>query len=78
MAVELTTRADALIWAKLNETEFGPRMRANISDKIRHLMKSEGKPQTQAVAIALSMARSGRLKKGGRYVPVARHQRYAD
>lgn len=67
------TIADVFITAALHETEFSRRMRHNISDKIRYLVKSEGKPQSQAVAIALSMARSGRLKKGGRYVPVSRH-----
>lgn len=73
----LSTIADALIWAKLHETEFGPRMRANISDKIRYLMRQEGKPQAQAVAMSLAMARAGRLKKGGRYVTAAK-QRHAD
>jgi len=64
--------ADLLIVDQLIETEFSPRMRQNISDKIRYLMKREGKPQQQAIAMSLAMARGGRLKKGGRYIPVAK------
>jgi hypothetical protein len=36
--------------------------------KIRHLIEVEGKPPKQAVAIALNMAREGRLTKAGRYI----------
>ena len=38
-----------------------------VSKKISHLIKSEGKPQKQAVAIALNMRRAGRLTKSGGY-----------
>ena len=38
-----------------------------VSKKISHLVKSEGKPQKQAVAMALNMQREGRLTKEGGY-----------
>ncbi len=37
-----------------------------VSAKIRHL-RAEGVPQKRAVATALSMARAGRITKGGGY-----------
>lgn len=40
-----------------------------VSEKIKKLM-AEGKSQEQAVAMALSMEREGRLRPGGVYVPV--------
>jgi hypothetical protein len=40
--------------------------RGRISAKISHL-RAEGKPQAQAVATALNMARSGRLGPRGGY-----------
>lgn len=43
------------------------RGRSNVSDKIR-VLRNEGKPQEQAVAMALSMQRAGRLRPGGKYV----------
>jgi len=38
----------------------------SVSRKISHLVR-EGRPQKQAVAMALSMKRAGRLTKGGGY-----------
>ena len=43
----------------------GPR-HSNVSKKISYLVH-EGKPQKQAVAIALSMKRAGRLSPTGEY-----------
>ena len=42
----------------------GKTMDKKVSDKIR-LLRKEGKPQNQAVAIALSMRDSGKLASGG-------------
>ena len=44
--------------------EGGRTMDDKVSDKIR-LLREEGKPQDQAVAIALSMRDDGKLEKGG-------------
>jgi len=41
-----------------------------VSAKITHLIEVEGKPQKQAVAMALSMERAGRLGPRGEYRPV--------
>lgn len=50
----------------------GPRRkRSAVSKKISHLVH-EGKPQKQAVAIALSMKRAGRLTPSGGYRRVGR------
>lgn len=38
-----------------------------VSRKISHLMRKEGKPQKQAVAMALNMKREGRLGPRGGY-----------
>lgn len=38
-----------------------------ISDKIK-VLRAEGTPQKQAVAMSISMQKAGRLKPGGRYV----------
>jgi len=38
-----------------------------VSQKIS-VLRHEGKPQKQAVAMALSMGRAGRLRQGGVYV----------
>jgi hypothetical protein len=38
-----------------------------VSEKIR-VLRHEGEPEDKAVATALSMERSGRLKRGGKYV----------
>ena len=43
----------------------GKTMNDKVSDKIR-LLRKEGKPQEQAVAIALSMRDEGKLEKGGK------------
>ena len=40
---------------------------ARVGKKIEHLM-AEGKPQKQAVAMALSMDRAHRLTKSGGYI----------
>jgi hypothetical protein len=45
-----------------------PKKRTKVSEKISKLVKSEGVPQKQAVAMALSMERAGRLRKGGKYI----------
>ena len=37
------------------------------SKKISHLVREEGVPQKQAVAMSLSMKRAGRLTKSGGY-----------
>ncbi len=39
----------------------------SVGKKISKLMKKEGKPQKQAVAMALNMKREGRLTPGGGY-----------
>lgn len=41
-----------------------------VRDKIAVLMRDEKMPAKQAVAVALSMHRAGRLRPGGEYVPV--------
>ena len=54
--------------AKQGAIEFakgGKTMNDKVSDKIR-LLRKEGKPQEQAVAIALSMRDEGKLEKGGK------------
>jgi len=38
-----------------------------VSEKISRLMREENVPQRQAVAMSLSMERSGRLGRGGKY-----------
>lgn len=38
-----------------------------VSRKISHLVRKEGKPQKQAVAMALNMKREGRLGPRGGY-----------
>ena len=38
-----------------------------ISDKIR-VLRNEGKPQKQAVAMSINMQKAGRLRPGGRYI----------
>ena len=43
-----------------------------VSRKISHLVKSEGTPQKQAVAMALNMERQGRLGPRGGYRRVKR------
>ena len=43
-----------------------------VSKKISHLVKGEGKPQKQAVAMALNMKREGRLTKEGGYKRVGK------
>jgi hypothetical protein len=48
--------------------------RSRVSEKISHLVRSEGVPQKQAVAMSLNMERAGRLRRGGKYVPVGRHR----
>lgn len=48
--------------------------RSLVSQKISKL-RHEGKPQQQAVAMALSMGRAGRLRPGGRYVHVRKGSR---
>jgi hypothetical protein len=45
-----------------------------ISDKISYL-RHEGVPQKQAIAEAMSMERSGRLRSGGRYIHKRRKKR---
>lgn len=45
---------------------------ADVSAKISKL-RHEGKPQDQAVAMALNMKREGRLTKGGGYRRVKKH-----
>ena len=45
-----------------------------VGDKIR-VLRSEGVPEKQAVAESLSMERSGRLRKGGKYVHKRRGRR---
>jgi hypothetical protein len=42
-----------------------------VSEKIS-VLRDEGKPQKQAVAMALSMKRAGRLRPGGVYVHAPR------
>jgi hypothetical protein len=39
-----------------------------VSKKISHLVREEGVPQKQAVAMSLSMKRAGRLTEEGRYI----------
>jgi len=41
-----------------------------VSKKISHLVKREGVPQEQAVAMAINMNKKGRLTKEGGYIPV--------
>ena len=41
--------------------------RPRVSAKISHLVKQEGMPQKQAVAVALNMQRKGRLGQKGGY-----------
>lgn len=48
--------------------------RKRVSAKIRHL-RAEGVTQKQAVAMALSMARAGRITKGGGYRRVKRRKK---
>ena len=48
----------------------GRAAQSRISKKISHLVKGEGVPQKQAVAMALDMERKGRLTDTGKYVPV--------
>jgi hypothetical protein len=48
--------------------------RLRVSEKISRLRR-EGTPERQSVAKALSMERAGRLRRGGRYVPVRRGRR---
>lgn len=45
--------------------------RKRVSKKIEYLI-NEGKPSDQAVAIALSMEREGRLSDSGAYIPVGK------
>jgi hypothetical protein len=45
------------------------------SKKISHLVREEGVPQRQAVAMALSMKRAGRLTKEGGYRRVGRKRK---
>lgn len=45
--------------------------RRRVGDKIR-VLRREGEPEKQAVATALNMERSGRLREGGRYIHVSR------
>lgn len=40
-----------------------------VGEKIK-VLRAEGIPENQAVAMALSMAKAGRLRPGGVYVPV--------
>lgn len=47
---------------------------SRVSDKIS-VLRHEGTPERQAVATALSMERSGRLKSGGRYIHKRRGRR---
>jgi hypothetical protein len=42
-----------------------------VSQKIR-VLRHEGKPQAQAVAMAINMNKAGRLRKGGVYVHAKR------
>ena len=39
----------------------------NISDKIK-VLRDEGTPQKQAVAMSISMQKAGRLRPGGKYI----------
>jgi hypothetical protein len=52
----------------------GKQSRNRVSDKIS-VLRGEGEPQDQAVATALSMERSGRLRKGGKYVHARKGRR---
>lgn len=54
--------SDDLIQERLSRED-----KKNISDKIA-VLRREGKSEKQAVAIAYSMARAGRLKPGGKYI----------
>lgn len=45
------------------------------SKKISKLVRDEGMPQKQAVAVALNMKREGRLTRGGGYRHVRRSRR---
>lgn len=45
-----------------------------VSDKIS-VLRHEGVPEKQAVAESLSMERSGRLRKGGKYIHKRRGRR---
>ena len=48
----------------------GKASQARVSKKISHLVKKEGVPHKQSIAMALSMEREGRLKADGSYIPV--------
>lgn len=54
------------------ELREGHNTKGAVSKKISHLVKSEGKPQKQAVAMALNMEREGRLTKEGGYKRVGK------
>jgi len=47
------------------------RMNRLVSDKIPVLLK-EGMPKRQAIATSISMAKAGRLRPGGIYVPASK------
>lgn len=51
--------------------------RTPVSKKISHLVKEEGVPQRQAVAMSLNMQREGRLTRTGGYRRARRKGRKA-
>ena len=54
------------------ELRAGHNSKGAVSKKISHLVKGEGKPQKQAVAMAMNMEREGRLTKEGGYKRVGK------
>lgn len=45
-----------------------------VSQKIS-VLRHEGKPEAQSVAMAINMGKRGRLRQGGKYVPVRKSNR---